>query len=371
MYYLKIYLVGEARRAVEGFFYRNSEDAYTGAWKWGRIVDDNLYKSGDYPDFKSFTAFLNKEARISCNPITSPHWMNFKPTVEKEARSLNTTAQLKYTTRDAPETADYRGRPPCVVCKDETHGIVSGTSSPVTDSSTYELRRAQELNAQLGPKGSEEAVDLVCDLHNTTSNMGLCIILYSSDWLILHIYKYLQSKITSVPVRAIQIDLPRSQAYSLDSLGKHGFSIEVGPQPHGVLRADIFNAMKEAVDLTIEWLQQFNSGKTFEGGEVETYTADKKLDYPRDPTTNEITAAIHPQLQDNDFKLLRPGDPIFLSFSGETVRHEGEELYPFFVNEGATTTAFLIERELADEMLGNGGCSFQLLQRREASRREE
>ncbi|XP_060923657.1 N-acyl-aromatic-L-amino acid amidohydrolase (carboxylate-forming) B-like [Limanda limanda] len=208
-----------------------------------------------------------------------------------------------------------------------------GTSSPETDSSTYELRRAQELNAQLGPKGSEEAVDLVCDLHNTTSNMGLCIILYSSDWLILHIYKYLQSKITSVPVRAIQIDLPRSQAYSLDSLGKHGFSIEVGPQPHGVLRADIFNAMKEAVDLTIEWLQQFNSGKTFEGGEVETYTADKKLDYPRDPTTNEITAAIHPQLQDNDFKLLRPGDPIFLSFSGETVRHEGEELYPFFVNE--------------------------------------
>ncbi|XP_034448908.1 N-acyl-aromatic-L-amino acid amidohydrolase (carboxylate-forming) B-like isoform X1 [Hippoglossus hippoglossus] len=208
-------------------------------------------------------------------------------------------------------------------------------SSPITDSSTYEMRRAQELNAQLGPKGSEEAVDLLCDLHNTTSNMGLCIIFYSTDWLILHIYKYLQSKITSVPVRAIQIDEPCSQAFSLDSLGKHGFSMEMGPQPNGVLRADIFNTMKNAVDLTIEWLQQFNSGTTFEGGEVETYTTEKKMDYPRDPTTNEITAAIHPQLQDNDFKLLRPGDPIFLSFSGETVRHEGEELYPFFVNECA------------------------------------
>lgn len=27
------YLAGEARKAVEGFFYRNSEDAYQGAWK--------------------------------------------------------------------------------------------------------------------------------------------------------------------------------------------------------------------------------------------------------------------------------------------------------------------------------------------------
>ena len=38
-------------------------------------------------------------------------------------------------------------------------------------------------------------------------------------------------------------------------------AIEVGPQPCGVLRADIFNMVKEAVDLTIEWLQEFNSGK--------------------------------------------------------------------------------------------------------------
>ncbi|XP_035492211.1 N-acyl-aromatic-L-amino acid amidohydrolase (carboxylate-forming) B isoform X1 [Scophthalmus maximus] len=208
-------------------------------------------------------------------------------------------------------------------------------SSPITESTPYELRRAQELNAHLGPKGSEEAVDLLCDMHNTTSNMGLCIIFNSADWLILHICKYLQSKITSMPVRALQMDLPLSEAFSVDSLGKHGFSFEIGPQPHGVLRADVFNTMKEAVDLTIEWLQQFNSGRTFEGGEVEAYTRWKTVHYPRDPTTDEITAAIHPQLQDNDFKLLQPGDPIFLSLSGETVKHEGDALYPVFVNECA------------------------------------
>ncbi|XP_041838572.1 N-acyl-aromatic-L-amino acid amidohydrolase (carboxylate-forming) B-like isoform X2 [Melanotaenia boesemani] len=207
-------------------------------------------------------------------------------------------------------------------------------SSPITDSTTYELRRAQELNAQLGPKGSDEAVDLLVDIHNTTANMGICLIFYSLDWITLHIYKYIKDKMTSMPVRAIQLDIPLSDAYSLESVGKHGFAIEVGPQPHGVLRADIFNMVKEAVDHTIAWLQEFNLGCTFQEGEVEAYTFVKSVDYPRN-SSGEITAAVHPELQDNDFKLLQPGDPMFLSFSGETVEHEGEAFYPFFVNECA------------------------------------
>lgn len=37
-------------------------------------------------------------------------------------------------------------------------------------------------------------------------------------------------------------------------------ALEVGPQPHGVLRADIYNYMKEAIELAIEWVSLFNSG---------------------------------------------------------------------------------------------------------------
>lgn len=91
---------------------------------------------------------------------------------------------------------------------------------------------------------------------------------------------------TKMPVRAIQLDVPNSAAYSLESVGKHGFgnfkwgmqangfifvwtcadcslfaAIEVGPQPNGVLRADIYNVVKTAVDLTITWLHEFNSGE--------------------------------------------------------------------------------------------------------------
>lgn len=207
-------------------------------------------------------------------------------------------------------------------------------NTPLTDSS-YELRRAHELNSLIGPKGSDQAMDLVCDLHNTTSNMGLCCIFDNFSQIPLYIFKYIQKEMPSAPVRVIGVDVSKSEAYSLDSVAKHGFSIEVGPQPHGVLRADIYNMMKEAVDHTVDWLNKFNAGTIFEGGDVEVFVFEKSVDYPRDPETNELTAAIHPQLQDNDFKLLQRGDPMFMSFTGETVNYEGEELYPFFINESA------------------------------------
>lgn len=94
-----------------------------------------------------------------------------------------------------------------------------------------------------------------------------------------------QIKMTSLPVRAIQVDVPASDAYSLESVGKHGFckclcsrlcdqrftvekwfaffcaAIEAGPQPNGVVRADIYNMVKEAWELTLEWIQLFNSGE--------------------------------------------------------------------------------------------------------------
>ncbi|XP_056136673.1 N-acyl-aromatic-L-amino acid amidohydrolase (carboxylate-forming) B-like isoform X2 [Lampris incognitus] len=208
-------------------------------------------------------------------------------------------------------------------------------SAQITDDSPYEVRRAQQLNIQLGPKGSQEGFDLVFDLHNTTANVDLCLLFHASDQIALHLYKYIQEKITSVPVRCILMQHSLADAYSLDSLGKHGLSIEIGPQPNGVIRADIFHLMKDAVDKSLDWVQSFNSGNFFEGSEMEAYVLERSVDYPRDPKTHEITAAIHPQLQDNDFCLLKPGDPIFLSFSGETIIYDGKELHPFFVNECA------------------------------------
>lgn len=54
---------------------------------------------------------------------------------------------------------------------------------------------------------------------------------------------------------------------------------------------------------SFSWVSQDTSycplptGSTFEAGVVEAYVFVKSIDYPRDPMTGEITAAIHPQLQ--------------------------------------------------------------------------
>ena len=38
--------------------------------RWGRVVHDNLEGHNEYPDFRTFVAFLRKEADIACNPVT-------------------------------------------------------------------------------------------------------------------------------------------------------------------------------------------------------------------------------------------------------------------------------------------------------------
>lgn len=193
----------------------------------------------------------------------------------------------------------------------------------------------------MGPKGTEDAIDVICDLHNTTANMGLTVISYSySNWICLHMFKYLQArvvsqylimslaeenllpvlqllhvllkilmaddrsryylvlnlfcflkaKITTVPVRLVLLDIPVCDAYSLESVGKYGIckcmlisacqflatvryyftygcvssALEVGPQPQGVVRADIFNVMKDGVDAVLDWIKNFNSGTSFD-----------------------------------------------------------------------------------------------------------
>uniref|UniRef100_A0A3B4AJ64 N-acyl-aromatic-L-amino acid amidohydrolase n=1 Tax=Periophthalmus magnuspinnatus TaxID=409849 RepID=A0A3B4AJ64_9GOBI len=210
-------------------------------------------------------------------------------------------------------------------------------NAPLSDSAPYEVIRSREINAVLGPKGSADSVDFICDLHNTTANMGLCFISCSdSDWISLHIFKYLQLCIPDIPMRYLHFDLSHDEAYSLDSVGKHGFAMEVGPQPHGVVRSNVYTTMKTALELVLHWIRLFNCGTVFEGGPVDVFTLVKHVDYPRDCSTHDIVAAIHPLLQDKDFCLLNPGDPVFQTFSGETITYNGSEsLYPFFINECA------------------------------------
>ncbi len=45
---------------------------------------------------------------------------------------------------------------------------------------------------------------------------------------------------------------------------------------------------------------------------------------------------IHPQLQFQDYKPLHAGNPIFVTFDGEEIFYQGDDIvYPVFINEAA------------------------------------
>ena len=73
MFYLKNYLAGEARKAVEGFFYRDSENAYNGAWK---VLQDRY--GNPFIIQKAFRDKLMKWPKISTNePLALREFADF------------------------------------------------------------------------------------------------------------------------------------------------------------------------------------------------------------------------------------------------------------------------------------------------------
>uniref|UniRef100_A0A2K6UPM9 Aspartoacylase n=1 Tax=Saimiri boliviensis boliviensis TaxID=39432 RepID=A0A2K6UPM9_SAIBB len=168
----------------------------------------------------------------------------------------------------------------------------------------YEVRRAQEINHLFGPKNSEDSYDIIFDLHNTTSNMGCTLILEDSrNNFLIQMFHYIK--------------------------------IEVGPQPQGVLRADILDQMRTMIKHALDFIHHFNEGKEFPSCAIEVYKIMEKVDYPRNEN-GEIAAIIHPNLQDQDWKPLHPGDPVFLTLDGKTIPLGGDcTVHPVFVNEAA------------------------------------
>ncbi|GAB0198000.1 aspartoacylase [Grus japonensis] len=65
----------------------------------------------------------------------------------------------------------------------------------VVEDIPHEVRRAQEINHIFGPKGSDDAYDLIFDLHNTTSNMGGTLILENSrDDFTIQMFHYIKDQ---------------------------------------------------------------------------------------------------------------------------------------------------------------------------------
>ncbi|XP_070813285.1 N-acyl-aromatic-L-amino acid amidohydrolase (carboxylate-forming) [Pituophis catenifer annectens] len=209
-------------------------------------------------------------------------------------------------------------------------------NTKASDSDLHEIQRAQEINQIFGPKGSSQAYDFMLDLHNTTANMGSCLLLKSEFSLLsIHMCNYIQKHCTVRHCPILLCQQSGEETTFMMSVAKHGLALELGPQPQGVARADQLAKMRTIVACVLDFIELFNKGTLFPAFEIEAYIPVERKDFPRYPN-GEISAVIHPNLQDKDFQPLKPGDPVFQTFDREDILHDGDDtFFPVFINEAA------------------------------------
>ncbi len=195
------------------------------------------------------------------------------------------------------------------------------------------INHEQLLARQIAFTIEQSKIDLIIDLHSTTSNMGLTVILHNHHPYLLNLAAYL-TKINPL-VKVLQYPLDQDHPY-LRNLCKLGFAIEVGAVAQGVLQADIFEQTEALIINILDYLEQSNQGKIASvDNNLTIYRQMGNIDYPRNES-GELQGMIHPQLQFQDYQPLAPGEPMFLTFDGQTITYEGEStVYPVFINEAA------------------------------------
>ena len=217
--------------------------------------------------------------------------------------------------------------------------------------SGYEANRAKALMQKLGSKENPK-MDFIMDMHTTTSNMGITIILADNNDYNFKLAAYIQ---TQIPECYIYYMPAESTTHSTEhcfliAMAPLGLAIEIGAIPNGVIRHDINKKTQQVIDITLDFINQTNKGCLPKiNNPVTVFKHKKTVDYPVD-STGEINAIIHQDLQDRDYQKLTKGDAIFSTIEEQTITYnEDEDLYPVFINEAAyyyKKTAFSLTEKI-------------------------
>jgi succinylglutamate desuccinylase len=198
---------------------------------------------------------------------------------------------------------------------------------------TYEAQRAKEIFRIYGTGGEKQA-DFVIDLHSTTSNMGLTLIIPNLHRFHLDLSTYLVSINPEIKV-LYSINKYEDNPH-LDSISKFGCTIEVGAVAQGILDAHLFQQTEALIYAILNFVELYNQEVIeFVNNILTFYEVTHTIDYPRNEL-GEIRAMIHPELQFQDYQPLNPGKPMFLTLLGEDIVYQGDSIiYPVFINEAA------------------------------------
>ena len=198
----------------------------------------------------------------------------------------------------------------------------------------YEQKRAKTLDALLGSKENPR-IDFIIDMHTTTANMGISLVFNSNDPLVIGIAFYIKQKMPDATLFYNPND--RLEDNFLISMGRlNGLLIEVGSVAQGLLSYQVYSETYKAVMHALDYLEKRNTGQLLDmPKQMHGYQFIKKIPLPEN-AEGEISAMIHPNLQDKDYHAIEPGDPLFITMAGETIVYQGEStVYGAFINEAA------------------------------------
>ncbi|NBW80470.1 aspartoacylase [bacterium] len=206
-------------------------------------------------------------------------------------------------------------------------------SGSLENPAAFELKLARQIEQDIFQKCDGKAPDVIFDLHTTTAEMGLSLVLTNRDPFNLLLYGYLRSRVANV--RAYVWEEPSSRPGFLNSLARNGFAIEVGPIANGVLHAGRVLETSNLVGHCLDFIEMWNCSVLPSLPEkVPLYVFSRHIDYPR-ASDGLPSAMVHPEFQGRDFQELLPGQPIFLDFEGNAQCWNGEKTWPVFINEAA------------------------------------
>jgi aspartoacylase len=199
----------------------------------------------------------------------------------------------------------------------------------------YEQSRAKVLNAQLGPKGNART-DLLIDLHNTTSNMGACLILTQAGPFYNKLAAYVKMVMPEAVISQDEDHFAAEDHALMCTLGRYGVLVEVGPQPQSVLRQDILQLMDSMTRHILDFVELYNNNALPAlPKHTEAFRYLRSIKLPVNDKGERI-GMVHKNVQDNDYQPINPGDPIFTLFDGTEICYDGEvTVYPTFINEAA------------------------------------
>ena len=199
------------------------------------------------------------------------------------------------------------------------------------NSSSHEQELARKIVQQFD---SKKVVDqFIIDLHSTTANMGITLIVRNDQSFNLHAASYVQQSMPEV--RILVSDVDREKNRSLNTVSKYGLAVEIGPIANSIIRQDLFDITEKVVGLLIKF---FTLCTTREAPKlpdaVTVYQARERIPFPKN-SQGELTAMVHKDLQDRDYRLLEPGAPAFRTFDNQDILYEGEPGHCVFINEAA------------------------------------